>query len=135
DGRLARLDLSSPGPMARSARDLERALQVLAGPDADEATGYRLTLPPARHSTLAGFRVLVLDAHPMVPTDPEVRRAVSGFADRLADAGARVEAAEGVIPDLRQLTETYIALLGTALSIGQTEAEGRALAERAAGLA
>jgi amidase len=38
------------GPLARTAADLGLALDVLAGPDVGEATGYRLALPPARHA-------------------------------------------------------------------------------------
>ncbi|MCD7060708.1 amidase [Pelagibacterium xiamenense] len=135
DGRLAPLDISSPGPMARSARDLARALLAMAGPDANEAAGYRLALRQARHDACKDFRVLVLDAHPMVPTDPSVRGAVTELAGRLANAGAKVERAERIIPDIRKLTETYIALLGTALSIGQTEAEAARLRERVSDLA
>src|SRR5262249_3372140 len=49
--------LSVVGPMARTAADLEVALGVLAGPDEEEATAYRLELPPARHKRLGDFRV------------------------------------------------------------------------------
>src|SRR5271165_4985880 len=40
------------GPMARSAADLALALDVLAGPEGDEAVGYRLALPASRHERL-----------------------------------------------------------------------------------
>src|SRR5438093_49282 len=44
------------GPLARSAEDLELALDVLAGPDTGEDTAWRLELPAARHTRLAEFR-------------------------------------------------------------------------------
>src|SRR5581483_2397598 len=38
------------GPLARSAEDLELALDVAAGPEAGEDTAWRLALPAARHA-------------------------------------------------------------------------------------
>src|SRR6185503_10269961 len=52
------------GPMARSAPDLEVALDVAAGPEAGEDVAWRLAIPPARHARLGEFRVAVL---PPVP--------------------------------------------------------------------
>ncbi|HEV7383457.1 MAG TPA: amidase family protein, partial [Phenylobacterium sp.] len=57
--------LAVVGPLARTAADLGLALDVLAGPDEDEATGYRLALPPPRHARLADYRVLLVDDHPL----------------------------------------------------------------------
>jgi amidase len=52
-------DLAVIGPMARSACELLLGLEVIAGPDEEvSATAYRLALPPARHESLEGFRVL-----------------------------------------------------------------------------
>jgi len=58
-----RQDMAVAGPMARSAGDLALALDVLAGPDASDALGYKLALPPPRHADLRDFRVLLLDDH------------------------------------------------------------------------
>ena len=50
------------GPLARSASDLQAALEVLGGPDAEEARAYRWSLLPARHSRLSEYRIgFVLD--------------------------------------------------------------------------
>lgn len=133
-GRKARLDMSAPGPMARSARDLALGLAVMAGPDDDEATGYRLALPQARHETIADYRVLVLTEHALVPTDPQVRGAVEAFGAALGARGASVRSAAGIIPDPAEATQIYMALLGGAMGLGQTPdaaAEGR---ERVAAL-
>jgi amidase len=126
-GRKARFDLSCPGPMARSARDLDLALSVLAGPDADEAVGYRLALPAPRQQTLAGLRVLVLDHHPMIVTDAEVSGAVALAATMMAEAGAQLHAASGIIPDVAAQTRTYLRLLGGAIALGLSSDELSAL--------
>jgi amidase len=67
-------DLAVVGPMARSAADLELALDVLAGPDVLEAPGWRLELPPARAESLKDFRVGVWLEDPLSPLDAAVRR-------------------------------------------------------------
>ena len=119
-GRKAPFDLSCPGPLARSARDLELGLAVMAGPDADEAVGYQLALPPPRVEKLSELRVLVLEEHPMVPTDPEVRAAVVQAGELLRQAGAKVRSATGIIPDVVWATRIYLLLLGGAMALGQT---------------
>jgi len=127
-GRKARFDLSCPGPMARSARDLDLALGLMAGPDEDEATAYRLELPPPRTQTIKGLRVLVLDEHPMVPTDLEVRGAVQLVAAALQENGATVRPALGIIPDVAEQTRTYLRLLGGAVALGMSLNDQDALA-------
>jgi amidase len=50
------------GPLARSAADLLAALEVLGGPDGDEARAWRWSLPPARGARLGDYRIgYVLD--------------------------------------------------------------------------
>src|SRR5580692_3116606 len=94
-------DIAVLGPMARSAADLELALDVIAGPDEEcAAIGYRLSLPPARHDNLSSFRVLVIDTHPLVPTDSAVRTAIVRLSEQLTKAGAKVAGASPLLPDL-----------------------------------
>ena len=77
--------------MARSAADLALELEVIAGPDeVPQGVGYKLALPPARHQDLPGFRVLVVDTHPLGPTAASIRGALEELADRLSRAGAKV---------------------------------------------
>ena len=83
-------DVSVSGPLARSAEDLAMALAILAGPERDQAVGYRLDLPAPRHESLKDFRILLLDQHPLVPTDATVRDALERLAGRLGNAGATV---------------------------------------------
>ena len=48
--------LTVQGPLARSADDLELALDIMAGPVEGEDVGWRLTIPQARGSALPDFR-------------------------------------------------------------------------------
>ncbi len=99
------------GPLARSAEDLALALDILAGPDRDDAVGYRLDLPAPRHRTLQDFRILMFDTHPLVPTDATVRGALERLRDKLVKAGARVGRGDDRIPDLTLTSRSYIPML------------------------
>jgi amidase len=104
-------DVTVAGPLARSADDLALALDILAGPDPDRTVGYRLELPAPRQTDLKSFRILLLDEHPLVPTDATVRDALERLAGRLTKAGATVTRAGNRIPDLVLSARTYLPLL------------------------
>jgi len=104
-------DVTVAGPFARSAEDLALALSILAGPEGDRAVGYRLELPAPRHASLKDFRILLLDEHPLVPTDATVRDALERLVGRLDKAGATVTRAGNRIPDLALSGRTYLPLL------------------------
>ena len=109
-------DAASPefdviGPLARTASDLDLALQVLAGPDGDVAKAYRLTQPSARAKRLADHRVLILDSHPCCATDSQIKAALHRLGEALARAGAKVEFQSPLLPDLRAAHETYVRML------------------------
>ncbi|MEO5698455.1 MAG: amidase family protein [Burkholderiaceae bacterium] len=114
----AGVDLAVCGPMARSAADLDLALGVLAGPDVDDAAGYRLALAAPRHTTADGFRVLLLDTHPNARTDSAVRDALHRSADALQRRGARIERSSELLPDLAATHKSYLAMLTTIVSRG-----------------
>jgi len=106
------LDLLVIGPMARSAWDLEALLDAIAGPDElDMGVGYRLALPPARADNLAGFRVLLLDKHPLVDTQDCVAEALAALGAGLERAGVRVARHSHLLPDLRDGAQLYIHLV------------------------
>src|SRR5437870_985431 len=75
------------GPLARSADDLELALDVAAGPEAGEDVAWRLAIPPARRERLADFRVGVLPAVDWVPLDADVAAALEALASQLGRLG------------------------------------------------
>jgi amidase len=103
----AAIPLAVLGPMARIAEDLTLALDVLAGPDEDDAVGYRLDLPPARHTRLRDYRVLVMDHHPGAVLDDEVRSTIHSLTDRLEALGAHVERGSKLQPNLAQSDRTF----------------------------
>jgi amidase len=110
-------DLAVVGPMARSAADLDLALDVTAGPDEARAgIAYRLALPKPRHEHLKDFRVLVIGDHPSVPTAAAVRAALDLLSQRLVKAGAKVAHASPLLPDLAASARLYMRLLMSALS-------------------
>ncbi len=107
----ARVDFSVAGPLARSADDLDIALDVLAGPDDVKAKAYKLELPEARHDDLKDYRVLMLDEHPLAPTSDDIRKKVQGLAEKLKNAGCQVSTASALLPDLSLVGRTYLKML------------------------
>ena len=105
-------DLAVIGPMARTAADLFRLLDILAEPD-ELTTGaaYRLDLPSPRHVRLADYRVLVVDAHPLMPTSASVRTAIEKFAGKLAGAGVTVARQSALLPNLTDAARLYARML------------------------
>lgn len=99
------------GPMARSAEDLEMALDVLSGPDEFSANAPPVTLRPARHDRLSDFRILCLDSHPATPVDDGIRAALIQLAGELRRLGARVEQRWPATIDLMASFRSYIPLL------------------------
>jgi amidase len=110
--------LGVAGPMARSAADLALALDLLAGPDEDQAGGYRLSLPQARHTELRSFRVLVIDDHPLLPVASEIRVALDQLAGRLGKAGATVARSSKLLPDLTEAAKLHVKMVRNFISFG-----------------
>src|SRR2546422_2020525 len=67
------------GPMARSADDLELALDVAAGAEVGEDIAWKLAIPPARRERLGQYRVAVLPAVDWVPLDADVAAALEAL--------------------------------------------------------
>ena len=109
--------LAVVGPLARTAADLGLALGVLAGPDWPLSKAYRLTLPPARHSRLADYRVLILDQHPSAATASEIRGALDAFGAKLTKLGATVTRTSAKLPDLAKAQQIYGGILGVAMAL------------------
>jgi amidase len=127
--------LTVVGPLARNSADLLLALDVLAGPDEEGAgIAYRLQLPPARHSMLKAFRVLVIDTHPIGPTSNTIRAAIGRLGDRLERAGATIGRATPLLPDLAEATRIYVRLLSQATTQGWSPEAYRKMSERIAAL-
>jgi amidase len=111
-------DMAVAGPMARGAADLSLLLDVMAGPDPlDAGIAYKLALPPPRHDDLNSFRVLVVESHPLLPPDKDVRTAIENLAGNLAKAGAKVSHESPLLPDFAESSRLYmrrlLSFLGT----------------------
>ncbi len=99
------------GPLARSAADLLAALEVMGGPDGDEALAFRWTLPPARGRRLADYRIgyVLDDARAPVSSDQAPRLAEA--VEALRRAGAQLEEGWPRGLDLDAQYEAYLTLL------------------------
>ena len=91
-GTLAETDLGVAGPMARSAEDLELALEILAGPAGRR--GGRLAAraaAPRATATCATYRVAAWLDDADFPVDTQVGDVLRATVDALRAAGVRVD--------------------------------------------
>jgi len=82
-------DISVIGPMARSASDLEIALDALAGalPTDD---GWKLDLPPSRVTNFRELRIALMIDHPLSEVDASITGKLAELAVFLRSEGATV---------------------------------------------
>jgi amidase len=123
------------GPMARTAADLALALDILAGPDENQAGAYRLSLPPARHADLRSYRALVIDSHPLLPVASDIRAALDQLAGRLTAAGATVARSSALLPDLAESARLHTKLVRNVVNFGRPPEYFQKMREGAAALA
>jgi amidase len=121
-GAVAAPDISVVGPLARSADDLDTALDIMAGPDPDDGGYMKVALPKCEKASLRQFRVAVKLTDANSEVDGEYADRLQMLADRLAKAGCKVkEAAPGI--DTARLHDVYIRLLRAATSARMPESE------------
>jgi amidase len=108
------------GPLARSAEDLQLALDVIAGADEDEAVAWKLELPPARRENLGDYCVAVLPPIAWTPVDDEIMAAQDRLATQLGQVGAQVQQAQPeALGDLREYHRVYNSLLSALNNTGR----------------
>jgi amidase len=115
-------DINVAGPLARSARDLEIVLRMIAGPAGDEALPYRLQWPECPHRRLADFRVAVLPTHAQAEADGEVAAQIEQLGHWLAGHGARVDWHVRPDFDAGELWHVYVTLLRATTSVHMDDA-------------
>ena len=115
-GDRAPTDIAVVGPLARSAADLELALDLLAGADGPAARAWRLALPGPRRQRLQDYRVGVLLSDPQAEVEQSCQDAIAALARWLEGEGATVEM--GAKPDFPTAAamEVYTMLLRAATS-------------------
>jgi amidase len=111
--------LTVQGPLARSAHDLELALNLMAGPVEGEDIAWRLTIPQTRGTELADFNVALLPRLDWLPCDDETLAAQERLGTRLAELGATVKETipEG-FGDFKEYYATYLSLLNAMVTRG-----------------
>ena len=130
-GTLKAADLTVIGPLARSAKDLELILKVLAAPTPEERA-FSLTLPEARAKNPEDLRVAVWGDDVFSPVDTHIAAAVTDCAEMLREAGAQVDFEARPKLDFARTFENY-ALLMHALMTSDFPAKIRAHLARRAG--
>jgi amidase len=122
-GVVAPPDISVAGPLARSAQDLELAMNVVAGADVVDGGGWKLDLPPPRALRIEDFRIAVMLDDPVSEVDETVQDLIGNLAEFLGQKGATINYAARPDIDSRAAFDLYIGLLRAATSRRQTEAE------------
>ncbi|MEE8421530.1 MAG: amidase [Dehalococcoidia bacterium] len=110
-GMMAVGDLSVVGPLARSAEDLDFSLSILAAPDSDRASAWRLELPEPRHTTLQSYRVAAWLDSPVAPVDGAVLERLQATVAALRKAGVTVDDAARPEIDFAESDRVYRSLL------------------------
>ena len=106
--------LSVVGPLARDADDLELLLKVTA----DLAV-------PRDDKPLAAMRFLAVLDHPASEVDASVRAPIEAALAELEKAGATVDRASALLPDLAQQHAGYMKLLNVAMARGRPGPDGQ----------
>lgn len=120
-GAMLKPALGIAGPIARSAADLELALDVLAAPSNNDRPAWSVRIPPSRHERLTDFRIALWADQKGYSVDRRCVEAMQVYADDLRKAGAQVD--EHARPEINIETsdDTYVAMLFSTVSDGMSE--------------
>ncbi len=128
-------DITVAGPLARSAADLAAMMKILAGSDGVESRGVTIKLPAAPQKSLKEFRVAVMLNDSVSEVDRPVQDLIAGLADFLAGKVRKMSTEARPDFSSREAMDVYIALLRSATSRRQNEAEFLANQKRVADFA
>ena len=115
-GMVAEPDIAVVGPLARSADDLAIALDVMAGPDDIDQTGWQVRLPKPEKKKLSDFRIAVIYTDPEAEVDDEVQNSIQNLVAFLVKN--KVKVSENARPkiDSRKAHRNYILSCGNIYS-------------------
>ncbi|MDH4365897.1 MAG: amidase [Acidimicrobiia bacterium] len=128
-------DVNVFGPLARSVDDLELLVDLLAGPTPDRAPAWRVEIPPARHQTLADYRVGVWLDDPACPVDGEVLAVLDGAVRALEAAGVAVDRSARPDVDFTEASKLGAQLISVAAGVSMSLDDAAALADKSRGAA
>jgi amidase len=123
--------LTVAGPLARSPEDLKLALEVMGGPEPEEATAYSWRLPPARHESLSEYRLGYVLDHPSFPVTGEVKQVIQGAIEKLRGKTAILEEGWPLGVDPIEQWRTYRFLISSVFSSYLKDEDFDELRERA----
>lgn len=104
-------DLAVAGPMARSARDLMAALELLGGPDGYDQKAWSWKLPPPRKRMLKDFRVGFAIETPLASPTSDVKPLLEATVAAIDRAGAQLKPGWPPQYTLEEALENYQFLL------------------------
>ena len=116
-------DVNVFGPLARSLDDLEMVFDLIVGPSPDDASAWRLDLPPTRATALDDFRVAAWLDDPFSPVEPDVAAVHDDLIQALSAAGAKVDHRARPQFDPRAASLLGTTLIGNATTLSDTEEE------------
>jgi amidase len=105
------LDMIVGGPLARTAEDLDMALDAIAGAEPENAPYWKLSLPTPCFRQLKEARVAVWLEDECCRVDSEIQRLISSAAKAVEAAGGRVDATARPFSDAKAVHALYVQLL------------------------
>ncbi|MEO8560046.1 MAG: amidase [Rhodospirillales bacterium] len=133
-GKVAHTDISVIGPLARSAADLELAMDAMLGLDAVDKVGLTVSLPKPRKKNWREFKIGLMLTDKNSEVDRQVQDRLQALADFLGKK--KVKLVAGAKPDIdtSEAMDVYIGLLRAATSGRQSDQLYAKNKELAAGL-
>lgn len=127
-------DISVIGPLARSARDLKLAVDIVGGADEIHMPGWQIALAAPQQKSLADYKVGVWLDESIAPVDESVKARVLKVAQLVEKAGGSVNYDARPDFDVAASHDCYTNLLHSAMSARSPEDVFQAGVERRAGL-
>ena len=127
-------DLSVCGPLAKSAKDLEIALNIMAGPTDREAKGWRLNLQECEKTSLKDFKIAIWNDDELAPVSTEIARRCTEIGEKLSSVGATVSFTARPQHDILKAEINYQLLLQSVMQSGMSDEEFAHIEQLAANL-